>query len=698
MQLDFGFEDERIPPACDIAGALTPGEVLHWLEGWYAAGWLRLLDLEFARFLYRERPDADGRALLLAALVSHQLGRGHVCLDLDAAQRGPERVLNLPPAEEVRPPIGVQQDTLPEPPISPAELLTRLAPQNWAALAGNIISDGSVPAPLVHEAGRFYLYRYWRYEWLVAEGVAHRLVVLPGQLLPEAESVKALLTALFGPPAQQHSIDWQRLACALAARQRFAVITGGPGTGKTTTVVRLLALLQALTLDTYRQASAGARNSDWQPLRIRLAAPTGKAAARLGESIRSKVGELPLDRLGGGSLHGTIPTEVVTLHRLLGARPHVRKRRYNADNLLPLDVLVVDEASMVSLSDMADLFAALPAHARLILIGDKDQLSSVEAGSVLGELCQRAAGGHYVQEVVEWLSNTTGQAVPDELQDAAGRPLDQAVAMLRFSHRFGDSSGIGRLALAVNSGDVSAVKSLLAVPPHDLSYLEPGRKAEELDAGIVVEGYGQYLAKINGATQVEDPVLRDAWALDVLRAHRRFQVLCVVRHGPWGVAGLNAAIARTLHSRGMIPSTSGWYAGRPIMVTRNNPALRLTNGDIGLALPLPAPDGGTVLRVAFADGEGEGVRWFSPNRLDDVETVYALTVHKSQGSEFEHAVLALPSAPTPVLSRELLYTGITRASRRFTLVNPGGESLLELAVQQRVHRSSGLGDLISRLS
>src|SRR5690606_34821421 len=280
MQLDFGFEDGRIPPACDIAGALTPGEVLHWLEGWYAAGWLRLLDLEFARFLYRERPDADGRALLLAALVSHQLGRGHVCLDLDAAQRGPERVLNLPPAEEVRPPIGVQQDTLPEPPISPAELLTRLAPQNWAALAGNIISDGSVPAPLVHEAGRFYLYRYWRYEWLVAEGVAHRLVVLPGQLLPEAESVKALLTALFGPPAQQHSIDWQRLACALAARQRFAVITGGPGTGKTTTVVRLLALLQALTLDTYRQASAGARNSDWQPLRIRLAAPTGKAAAR----------------------------------------------------------------------------------------------------------------------------------------------------------------------------------------------------------------------------------------------------------------------------------------------------------------------------------------------------------------------------------------------------------------------------------
>lgn len=696
-QLDLAFDGNRPPPSYDGSDALTPVEVLHWLEGWYAAGWLRLLDLEFARFLHGERPDADGRSLLLAALVSHQLGRGHVCLDLDAAQRGPERVLNLPPAEEVRPPVG-HHAVETEPPVSPAELLRRLAPQNWAELPGNIISDGTTPAPLVHEAGRFYLYRYWRYEWLVAEGVVQRLDGLSEESQPAANRVRALLTELFGPVLPRDDVDWQRMACALAARQRFAVITGGPGTGKTTTVVRLLALLQALHLDAHRQNAAGVEVSGWQPLRIRLAAPTGKAAARLSESISSKVGELPLERLGGSVLQGTIPTEVVTLHRLLGGRPHVRKRRHNADNPLPLDVLVVDEASMVSLSDMADLFAALPPHARLILIGDKDQLSSVEAGSVLSELCQRAVRGHYVPSVVNWLGDTTGQTVPSEIQDASGRPLDQAVAMLRFSYRFGESSGIGCLAMAVNRGDFPAVKALLADPPEDLACIEPDHAAEQLDESMVVHGYGQYLELLNGMQAPEDPARRDAWALDILQRHRQFQVLCVVRNGPWGVAGLNASIARTLHSRGLIPGTSGWYAGRPVMVTRNNPSLRLTNGDIGLVLPLPAPGGGTILRVAFADGEGEGVRWFAPNRLDDVETVYALTVHKSQGSEFQHTVLALPSAPTPVLTRELVYTGITRASRRFTLVNPGGQALLEFAVQQRVHRSSGLGDLISRLS
>ena len=187
----------------------------------------------------------------------------------------------------------------------------------------------------------------------------------------------------------------------------------------------------------------------------------------------------------------------------------------------------------------------------------------------------------------------------------------------------------------------------------------------------------------------------DQWAAAVLQAHKSCQFLCVVRNGPWGVEEMNTVIARALHEQDLIPSLHGWYAGRPVMVTRNNPALRLANGDIGVTLPYPDDSRqGYVLRVAFQDGEGQGIRWFSPNRLEDVETVYALTVHKSQGSEFNHAVLVLPSTPSPVLTRELLYTGITRASAAFTLVNPGTKALLRHAVRRRVHRSGGLGELL----
>lgn len=697
MQLNLGLEDGgRSVPNAEFV-PLDAAEVLGCLSRWQELGWLRLLDLEFARFLHRERPEADGRALLVAALTSHQLGRGHVCLDLDAALQRSQSILNLPPAEPTSsregPPAADGAS-----PVTLNDLLRGDSADVWDALArsGLVTHPEGAPAPLVREGGRVYLYRYWFYERQVARGIVERLRAATHDVTPEASLLRPWLDALFGPVRADGGPDWQRLACAVAARQRFSIVTGGPGTGKTTTVVRLLALLQALDFHAWTTETGSV--AGWQPLRIRLAAPTGKAAARLGESIQGKVGELPLAALGGEALAGSIPTEVVTLHRLLGGRPHVRKRRYNADNLLPVDVLVVDEASMVSLEDMADLFAALPPHARLILVGDKDQLSSVEAGSVLSELCQRAVRGRYRPELAAWLGQATGQTLPPELADPEGWLLDQAVAMLRFSHRFDSTGGIGRLAQAVNEGDVPAVQALLSDAPEGLAHIEPERTDASLDAGLVVEGYGRYLALLKVGPASADPPEIDAWALKVLAAQRQFQVLCVVRNGPWGVSGLNASIARTLLARDLIPSVTGWYAGRPVMVTRNNPALRLTNGDIGVTLPYPADSGETVLRVAFADGNGAGVRWFAPNRLDAVETVFALTVHKSQGSEFDHACLVLPAQPTPVLTRELVYTGITRASRRFTLVNPGGTRMLELAVEQRIHRSSALGDLIGGLS
>lgn len=707
-QLDLGLTSETRQVDGPHARLRDAASVLVLLDDWHAAGWVRLLDVRFARFLHAEQPDAPGLLLLAAALASHQLGRGHVCLDLAATLHGPGQVLNLPP--EFRSPAG--EDTLPP---SPADVLGTLALKDWeAALHPGVVSDGSRLAPLVYEGGRLYLYRYWRYERQVAHGIASR--VGAGDERVSAGRIHPILEQLFPLEPADGTLDWQRVACALAARQRFAIVTGGPGTGKTTTVVRLLALLQALHFEERTNPAASVpAERPWLPLRIRLAAPTGKAAARLSESIAARVGELPLESLpGGAQLAGSIPTQVATLHRLLGGRPHVQQRRYHADNPLPLDVLVIDEASMVSLSDMADVVAALPPKAQLILIGDKDQLSSVEAGAVLGELCQRAGQGHYLPATSDWLAQAMGRTLPHPYVDEQGTPLDQAVAMLRTSHRFGKDSGIGQLAHAVNEGRATEARALLDAPPPDLAHLRAGSVEDAGFASLVLygdaagpvgapvsgtpprHGYGHYLEAVAAEPVAGDSPAYDEWAGAVLRAHQACQILCVLRAGPWGVEGMNAAIARILHAQDRISALSGWYAGRPVMVTRNNPALRLTNGDIGVVLPYPADAGGaTALRVAFPDGEAAGVRWFAPNRLDDVETVYALTVHKSQGSEFQHAVLVLPPSPTPVLTRELLYTGITRASRWFTLVNPGGAGLLRQAIGQRVYRSGGLGELLA---
>lgn len=716
MQLNLGLSNDA-PLHGGAPVQLDAASVLELLRDWHDAGWLRLLDLQFARFLHSEEPGVSGLLLLAAALTSHQLGRGHVCLELAATLAGPDRVLNLPPEQSaaVRYALGRDADRQAgelAPLVLPTELLGSLTLADWeTSFHPDVVSDGSRVAPLVYDDGRLYLYRYWRYEQQVASGIAARLQAAQAESGPPVARMKTLLDRLFRPVSPDAGPDWQRIACALAARQSFFIITGGPGTGKTTTVVRLLAMLQALHLGKHPEASQADVPPAWQPLRIRLAAPTGKAAARLSESIAGRVGALPLENIGGEQLAQAIPTQVTTLHRLLGGRPHVRKRTYNADNPLPLDVLVIDEASMVSLSDMADVIAALPPRARLVLIGDKDQLSSVEAGAVLGELCRRAGNGHYLPTTAAWLADATGMQVPADMLDESGKSLDQAVAMLRFSHRFDGDSGIGRLALAVNEGRVADVQAQLDSPTPDLAYLQIKTPQDDAYARLLLDGqaepvsgpdsaphqgYGHYLALVAEGPRAAGLPAYDEWAVDVLQAHRAFQVLCVLRNGPWGVEGLNASIARILHAKGLIPALSGWYAGRPVMVTRNNPALRLTNGDIGVVLPYPVNEGqATALRVAFPDGDG--VRWFAPNRLDDIETVHALTVHKSQGSEFRHTVLVLPEAPSPVLTRELLYTGITRASHCFTLVNPGGPQLLRHGVRQRVYRSGGLGDLLAAM-
>ncbi|AOB33306.1 exodeoxyribonuclease V subunit alpha [Bordetella sp. H567] len=707
------------------------------MDAWAAHAWIRPLDVVFARFLWDEVPEAPPLAILGALLASHQLAHGHACLDLGAALEDPEMTLALPPEGADLPASGV-------PLRSPAALLAHVSLARWQAALDvpELVGRGAGGTPLVLVERRLYLRRCWQYEQDINAGISARLARNPDlqAALPPAR-LRGMLDALFpagaGAGGVAADIDWQKIACATAARSAFTIITGGPGTGKTTTVVKVLAVLQALALQGIGAADAHAAvpgvdgrtpAPDRRPLRIRLAAPTGKAAARLSESIAGAVSRLPVTDLPASeAVRQAIPTSVSTLHRLLGSRPGSRKFRHDAEHPLALDVLVVDEASMIDLETMAALLQALPPRGRLILLGDKDQLASVEAGAVLSDLCRDARAGRYTPATRDWLAQVSGERIGEDLLDSEGTALDQAIVMLRHSHRFAADSGIGRLAAAINAGNRQAVARFWRQPHAGVTRLA-GRECERDFAALVLDGqartelelammggmpdapavdapgdaahdrgphgYARYLRLMHARRPAPGAVQEDLdeWARQVLRAHGAFQLLTTLRHGLWGVDGLNRRVARLLREHGMIDATEGWYAGRPVLVTRNDYALGLMNGDIGITLALPARDGvAAVLRVAFPMTDGSGrIKWVLPSRLQAVETVFALTVHKSQGSEFDHAAVVLPERLSPILTRELLYTGITRARAFLTLLSPGGDQVLEQGIARQVRRASGL--------
>ena len=648
---------------------------LELLANWSDQGWLRPLDLALARFFAELDPQAPPLLLLAAALVSHQLGQGHVCLDFGSTLANPDFALALPP-EGQRP----EGDS-----VMPSQLLAGVDATQWltALEASPLVGppqDGA--SPLVLAGQTLYLRRYWQYESGVARHLAAR-VTPPLQAPPD---LAPRLEALF--PPQDEATDWQKIACALAASGPFSLITGGPGTGKTTTVVKLLALLQQAAL------AAG------RPLRLSLAAPTGKAAARLTESIAAQVRDLPVSE----DVRERIPSEVTTVHRLLGRVPNSRRFRHHAGHRLPLDVLVVDEASMIDLEMMSHLLDALPDSARLILLGDKDQLASVEAGAVLGDLCREAEAGRYSPTTLDWL-HEQGIASPD---DPALRPgheaqhLAQHTVMLRRSRRFGHDSGIGRLARAVNAGEAAEAEQILGAGHDDLLQLRT-READDpaldrllLDGRPGAPGYAAYLQRLS--RRPSDQALPDLWARwagDILKTFDDFRLLTAVRKGLWGVEQLNERITRALQRRGLLVAGPLWYEGRPVMVTRNDYSLGLMNGDVGICLRMPLPgQDRSGLRVVFPRNDGSGdLRLVLPSRLGAVETVFAMTVHKSQGSEFAHTALILPETLSPVLTRELIYTGITRARQHFSLIETRA-GLFPQAVQRQVLRRSGLRALI----
>ena len=657
---------------CDARLALrAPG----LLAAFNAAGVLSAADVHVALRFGRFAAEVDERVLLAAALAVRAPRLGHVHVDL-ATVRHTATV-------DVDVPVDLQALPWPDPPAWVAALL-------GSPLVANG-EDGPADRPLRMIGSWLYLDRYWREERQVATDLAVRAEHSFGAV--DVAVLRAGLDRLF---QSGESPDWQRLAAAVAVLRPLAVVAGGPGTGKTTTVARILALLD----EQARAAGAPA------PL-VALTAPTGKAAARLEEAVHEEAAQLDVADDVRARL---LATKASTLHRLLGWQPGNRSRfRHHRGNRLPHDVVVVDETSMVSLSQMAKLVEAVRLDARLVLVGDQQQLASVEAGAVLGDIVGPAADRLLMTPAARAaLAEATGETIDDESDNApeapatatsaaTGVPLpeyggkgtpaagpDEAAAIgdgivvLRRVHRFG--GGIAALADAVRRGDADAtIAALSTAGDDDVSWIPVDLAGEGTTAATLA-------AVREAAVDAGVAIAEAAGAGDgraALEALAGFRMLCAHRRGPYGVATWSAQVEAWLGAA--VPGFAAggaWYVGRPLLVTENDYTLGLYNGDTGVVVAT-----GGDRRAAVFERRGQ-VLEFSLARLSAVETVHVMTIHKSQGSQFDTVAALLPDPDSPILTRELLYTAVTRARRRLLLA--GTEEAIRAAVTRPVARSSGL--------
>jgi exodeoxyribonuclease V alpha subunit len=600
------------------------------LQQWCDRQWITAFDRQFALHMADLEPQADDLYLFLCVLGSHQLANQHTCLILDSVD-----------------------PTLYGLTWSQASFQSRC--QNLSHLYQSIGVPGQ-ETPWILDSGKLYLMRYHQYEQQLSS------LVLDFCQKEAAYALEpTLLNHLF--PCQSPNIDWQKVAAMTALQQSFTVITGGPGTGKTTTVAKILCLL--CQQDPH--------------LMIRLVAPTGKAAARLSESIKHSKTRLCAEHPQWQDLFNAIPEESQTIHRLLGLQAH-QKPKHHAQRLLDLDLLLIDEASMIDLPLMVKLLQAVPAHARVIVLGDPEQLASVEAGCILANLCAPLKNQHgqwqmqYTPERVALLE-THCAADFSEHQAANASSLGNALCVLTHSHRFAANSGIGCLAKAINLGDVTQLRSLYRSAYHpDLEWFEAHTHEHEFVA-TCTQAYSPYLHS-------------DLTPEQALAAFQKFRILCATHEGTCGVAFWNRALERALAQKNLLAPHTEFYLGRPILILQNDYSLGLFNGDIGLILKSRHDQ---KPRAYFVNQQGKLVTYM-PAQLPKHQTCFAMTIHKSQGSEFDTVATILPESPVlqqnSFITRELVYTAITRAKHKHLMRS--GLPLLIQAAQQPTRRASGL--------
>ncbi len=615
------------------------------LRAFNAAGVLAAADVHVATRLGRLGKEPSEAVQLAAALAVRAVRLGSVCIDLAELPRtiALEEEAALDAAGLAAPAPALDQLPWPEPAAWDAAL-------HASPLVGGAEDDAPPLAdgqPLRYVDGLLYLDRYWRQEELIRRELDDRA----GRPHPtvDADRLRTALHRLWpGPPP-----DRQRLAAAVAALSWTTVLAGGPGTGKTTTVARLLALLV----------------DQPGPVRIALAAPTGKAAARLQEAVRTETATLGDDdqqRLG--------ELTASTVHRLLGWRPDRRGRfRHDRTNRLPFDVVVVDETSMVSLTLMSRLLEAVRPDARLVLVGDPDQLASVEAGAVLGDLVQRPQD---LDRTVpsDLLTDLVGGDL--DADEPAGTALATGIVELRRTHRYGGT--IAEIAAAVRADDADTVVALLRSGAKDVAFTETDgeqlRPAMLGDLRADVVDAGRRLVDAARAGDVDE-------ALEALDAHR---LLCAHREGPFGVSRWSDEVERWLTATVPGYAADGeFYLGRPLLATGNDYELQLFNGDTGAVVDVP----GRGPTAVFGRGAGTPLP-LAPSRLSGMQTMHAMTVHRSQGSQFARVSLLLPPDSSPLLTRELFYTAVTRASEFVRVV--GSEAAVRAAVTRPILRASGL--------
>ena len=571
---------------------LTPLRVLH---AWADQGWLRRLDSAMAAFIRELDPNSTTTLLVSTAVLAQMEGRGHTCLPLKLLINKPNHLLSLPDEaqEELESLWSTLPDNLPDwlSELRACPLVRHISPLTECTQDDTgqpLVLSGSEDEPLL------YLRRYYLHEEQVANDILQRTTA--AHPVDETQA-RHWLDRLFGSDTAGE-VDWQKLACAVALRASLTVITGGPGTGKTYTAARLLALLFAIDKNPER-------------LRVALAAPTGKAAARLRRSIDSSLQELDL-RLGDALNLDTFTRRMGaarTLHSLLGARPDTRLMHFNASHPLDIDILIVDEASMIHLEMMSALLQAMPAGAKVILLGDKDQLASVEAGAVLGDLCRGASYGNYNLESMRYIKSVTDITLPAEFlaDDLSSMPLAQQTVMLRRSRRFGGL--IGQLALAVNDGNgIEAQRLISSDTTGILQTTHHPTVATVLNLAVhgrsgATACYADYLQLMNPAK----PEDHDAWVKSVLTAFDRFRILCAVHDGDWGTNNLNTSVQQALTAAGLLKPKGEWFSGRPVMVTRNDVELGVFNGDIGVIREIDNEE--LTLAVSFFPTRSEGASW-----------------------------------------------------------------------------------------